>query len=122
MNKEEIIGKIRVIFIDKPISKAYLFGSYARNEQTIDSDVDIVVDFEKHANLFDLINLQQNLSDLLNLKVDLLSSKGISKFILPYIEKDKILNSMKSNLGNKVRLNHILEAIIELEEFTKDVS
>ena len=91
MNKEEIIGKIRVFFIDNPISKAYLFGSYARNEQSIDSDVDIVVDFEKHANLFDLINLQQNLSDLLNLKVDLLSSKGISKFILPYIEKDKIL-------------------------------
>ena len=29
---------------------------------------------------------------------------------------------MKSNLGNKVRLNHILETIIELEEFTKDVS
>ncbi len=29
---------------------------------------------------------------------------------------------MKSNLGNKVRLNHILEAIIELQEFTKDVS
>jgi len=91
MNKEEIIGKIRVFFIDKPISKAYLFGSYARNEQSIDSDVDIVVDFEKHAHLFDLIKLQQNLSDLLNLKVDLLSSKGISKFILTHIEKDKIL-------------------------------
>jgi predicted nucleotidyltransferase len=80
-----------VFFIDKPISKAYLFGSYARNEQTQESDVDILVDFEKQANLFDLIRLQQNLSELLNLKVDLLSSKGVSKFILPYIEKDKIL-------------------------------
>jgi predicted nucleotidyltransferase len=80
-----------VFFIDKPISKAYLFGSYASNEQTLESDVDILVDFEKQANLFDLIRLQQNLSELLNLKVDLLSSKGVSKFILPYIEKDKIL-------------------------------
>jgi hypothetical protein len=91
MSIEEIISKIKVFFIDKPISKAYLFGSYARNEQTQESDVDILVDFEKQANLFDLIRLQQNLSELLNLKVDLLSSKGVSKFILPYIEKDKIL-------------------------------
>jgi predicted nucleotidyltransferase len=91
MSREEIISKIKVFFIDKPISKAYLFGSYARNEQTQESDVDILVDFEKQANLFDLIRLQQNLSELLNLKVDLLSSKGVSKFILPYIEKDKIL-------------------------------
>jgi len=91
MSREEIISKIKVFFIDKPISKAYLFGSYASNEQTQESDVDILVDFEKQANLFDLIRLQQNLSELLNLKVDLLSSKGVSKFILPYIEKDKIL-------------------------------
>jgi predicted nucleotidyltransferase len=91
MSREEIISKIKVFFIDKPISKAYLFGSYASNEQTLESDVDILVDFEKQANLFDLIRLQQNLSELLNLKVDLLSSKGVSKFILPYIEKDKIL-------------------------------
>jgi predicted nucleotidyltransferase len=91
MSREEIISKIKVFFIDKPISKAYLFGSYASNEQTLESDVDIIVDFEKQANLFDLIRLQQNLSELLNLKVDLLSSKGVSKFILPYIEKDKIL-------------------------------
>jgi predicted nucleotidyltransferase len=91
MSIEEIISKIKVFFIDKPISKAYLFGSYARNEQTQESDVDILVDFEKQANLFDLIRLQQNLSELLNLKVDLLSSRGVSKFMLPYIEKDKVL-------------------------------
>jgi uncharacterized protein len=90
-SKQELIKKINIFFVDKPISKAYLFGSYARNEQTQESDVDILVDFEKQANLFDLIWLQQNLSELLNLKVDLLSSKGVSKFILPYIEKDKIL-------------------------------
>jgi predicted nucleotidyltransferase len=42
-----------------------------------------------------LIKLQQNLSDLLNIKVDILSSKGISRFILPYIEKDKILIYVK---------------------------
>lgn len=91
MNKEEIIGKIRVFFADKPISKAYLFGSYARNEQTQESDLDIVVDFEHQANLFDLISLQQNLSELLELKVDLLSSKGVSKFVKPHIEQDKVL-------------------------------
>jgi uncharacterized protein len=50
-----------------------------------------VVDFEHQANLFDLISLQQNLSELLELKVDLLSSKGVSKFVKPYIEQDKVL-------------------------------
>ena len=44
--KENDIQTIRDYFVDKPVLKAYLFGSYSRNEADEDSDVDILVDLD----------------------------------------------------------------------------
>jgi predicted nucleotidyltransferase len=35
------VGVIQNYFVDKPVLKAFLFGSFARNEGTMESDVDI---------------------------------------------------------------------------------
>jgi len=48
-----------------------LFGSYIRNEQTAASDVDLLVEFEEMPGLLTYVQLQQALSDLLQLPVDL---------------------------------------------------
>ena len=48
-----------------------VFGSYVRNEQQDDSDVDILVTFDKTISLFDFVDLGYLLSDLLGIKVDL---------------------------------------------------
>ncbi|MBP1466857.1 nucleotidyltransferase family protein [Candidatus Chloroploca sp. M-50] len=48
-----------------------LFGSYVRNEQTAQSDVDILVEFEELPGLLTYVALQQTLSDLLHVSVDL---------------------------------------------------
>ncbi|MBE2217262.1 MAG: nucleotidyltransferase domain-containing protein [Ignavibacteria bacterium] len=89
---EETINKIRKYFADKPVIKAYLFGSYARNEQDENSDVDILVelDYVKKVGM-EYIRMQFELEELLNTKVDLVSAGGLSKYIKPQIDDEKIL-------------------------------
>lgn len=48
-----------------------VFGSFVRNEQRPDSDLDLLVTFSKTPSLFKLIELQDELSELLGVQVDL---------------------------------------------------
>lgn len=79
-------------FSGQPVNKAYLFGSFSRNEADSASDVDILVelDYSKHIGL-GFVTMQSELQQKLHKKIDLISSKAISKFIKPFIDKDKIL-------------------------------
>jgi len=66
-----------------------LFGSYARGEQTQDSDIDILVDFNPQDEKFrNLLSLSDFISNSLNHKVDVISKKGLSKYIGPHILKE----------------------------------
>ena len=91
------ISKISDYFKDKPVLKAYLFGSFARNEADEKSDIDILVELDYSTPIgLEFIQMQLELQDLLNRKVDLVSEKAISKYIRPYIEQDKVLVYTKS--------------------------
>ncbi len=87
-----LLTKIRGYFNDKPVLKAYIFGSYSRAEDNNGSDIDILVelDYSKPIDL-EFIKMQLDLQDILDQKVDLLTEKAVSKYIKPYIDKDKIL-------------------------------
>lgn len=67
-----------------------VFGSYSRNQNNKESDLDLLVDFEKRINLFDLIGIEQELSDRLMIKVDLVTKNSLSYLIKDYVEKDLI--------------------------------
>jgi predicted nucleotidyltransferase len=54
-----------------------LFGSVARGEETPTSDLDFLVEFEPGSSLFDLLRLQDELTDLLGRPVDVVSSGGL---------------------------------------------
>lgn len=84
--------KIHDYFQNRPVLRAYLFGSEARKESNENSDIDILVelDYSKPIGL-EFVKMQLELEKVLNKKVDLLSSKGVSKYIRPYIDHDKIL-------------------------------
>ena len=72
--------------------RAYLFGSEARNESEENSDIDIMVELDYSRPIgLEFVKMQLELEELLNKKVDLLSSKGISKYIEPFVNQDKIL-------------------------------
>lgn len=83
---------VKDYFSGQPVIKAYLFGSFSRNEAGNDSDVDILVDldYSKHIGL-GFITMQSELQQKLQKKIDLVSSKAVSKFIQPFIDKDKVL-------------------------------
>ena len=83
---------IKDYFTDQPVIRAYVFGSYSRNESNDDSDVDILVDldYSKHIGL-GFVDMCSTLEQKLQKKVDLVSSKGVSKFIVPFIDNDKVL-------------------------------
>jgi predicted nucleotidyltransferase len=81
----------------QPVQKAYLFGSYSREDENTESDIDILVDLDKSVDLFQFISIKLNLEKLLNKKVDLISSNGISPRIRTYIDNDKILIYEKQN-------------------------
>ena len=67
-----------------------VFGSYARGDQNKDSDLDILIDFKEKINLLELIGLEQELSELLGIKVDLITQKSLHPPLKPLIEKDLI--------------------------------
>ena len=57
------------------ISKIGIFGSYIRGEERPESDVDILVEFEKPVDMFRFLELEEILSELFGKKVDLVSGK-----------------------------------------------
>jgi uncharacterized protein len=65
-----------------------IFGSYARNEQTAESDLDILISLNKRLSLIDFARIKNELSDKLNTRIDLVSERAIHPKIKPYIEKD----------------------------------
>ncbi|UCS91973.1 nucleotidyltransferase family protein [Echinicola marina] len=70
-----------------PISSIGVFGSYARNEQSDYSDVDLLVEIDGRIGSR-FIDLAEEFEKLLGLKVDLVSKKGLKEKYFKAIEKD----------------------------------
>jgi predicted nucleotidyltransferase len=70
------------------VSKLSVFGSFARGEDRPDSDIDFLVEFSEPKGLFDLVELEGQLSDQLGRKVDLLTEQSVSPYIRDYIKRD----------------------------------
>ncbi len=68
-----------------------LFGSNVRGEQTGDSDVDVLVEFEDGADLFDLVGLATFLEEQLQRKVDVIPKRALRKEFRDSILKEAVL-------------------------------
>jgi hypothetical protein len=64
-----------------------VFGSYIRNEQTPESDLDVLVEFDdlSQQSLFSIVGIEHTLSDLLGVRVDLVLREGLKPAIGRYI-------------------------------------
>ena len=71
------------------IEEVGIFGSYVRNEQKEDSDLDILVEFKEPIGL-EFVDLAEFLETILGMKVDLVSRGGIKPNRWKYIEEDLI--------------------------------
>ncbi len=75
-HKQELTNKYKI----KSLS---VFGSYVRNEQKVDSDLDLLVEFNESIGMFHFLDAEEYLSNILDHKVDLVQ-KGAMK---PHIEQ-----------------------------------
>ncbi len=69
------------------IKSIKIFGSYVRGEQKETGDIDIIVDFEEFPTFVEFLRLQEELEEILEIKVDLLTEESISPYIKPYIKE-----------------------------------
>ncbi|MCW3130542.1 MAG: nucleotidyltransferase family protein [Methanophagales archaeon] len=94
MEKQEIFKKVVSILVRHRVKKIAIFGSYARDEAKPESDVDILVEFSERKSLLDLVGIEQELSEALGVKADLLTEKSISPYLI-----DRIKSEMKVIYG-----------------------
>ena len=73
------------------INQLGMFGSYVRNEQTSESDLDLLVTFNKKPSLFRFIELENYLSDLLDTKVDLVMESALKPRIGETIRREVVI-------------------------------
>ena len=80
--KEELQRKYYIMTIG-------IFGSFSRNEASEESDIDILVEFD-HSIGLEFVSLAEELENILNRKVDLVSVKAIKLRMMKQIEEEVI--------------------------------
>ncbi len=68
-----------------------VFGSVAKATNTENSDLDLIVEFTGKRNLFKIIELSQKLSEVLGVKIDLVTKDSISKYLKDRVEQEKVV-------------------------------
>jgi predicted nucleotidyltransferase len=89
--KRTLIGHKAELREEFKVKNLGVFGSYVRGEQKGTSDVDVLVDFEDPVGLFEFMKLENYLSDLLGVKVDLVSKKALKPHIGERILEEVIM-------------------------------
>jgi len=88
MNREEIFEKVVQVLKNQGARKIAIFGSYARGEEKPESDIDIIVEFSERKSLLELVRIERELSEVLGIKIDLLTEKSISPYLIDTIRKE----------------------------------
>jgi uncharacterized protein len=91
MDQSEIKNIILSHLKDYDVLKVGIFGSFARGDNKKGSDIDILVEFKESPSLLSLIKLENSLSEILGIKVDLVTTGALkNKRIKKSIKKDLI--------------------------------
>ena len=89
-----VIDNIRQYFSTQPVRKAWLFGSYSRGEETTQSDVDILVEFDrsgKPVTLLTYARMWRELEERLGRNVDLVEDGTLKTYAVESANQDKLL-------------------------------
>ena len=93
MSTQAMTKKIAKYFETQPVLKAWLFGSYARGEETPDSDVDLLVEYDNNAriSLLTISHMMGELEGQIGRKVDLIEHDRLMPFAMESANRDKYL-------------------------------
>lgn len=91
IEKQDIIQKLtnskEKLFLKYGIKKLAIFGSVSRGDNSKTSDLDILVEFNRKIGI-EFIDLADELENLLDVKIDLVSRNGIKEKYFQFIEKE----------------------------------
>ena len=93
MDKQAMTKMIADYFKTQPVVKAWLFGSFARGEETPNSDVDILVEFDhgRPIGLLRYAGMWREIEELVGRKVDLVEEGTLMPFAVESANRDKQL-------------------------------
>lgn len=93
VEKAKLIQKIINYLDGMPVEKAWIFGSFARNQESLDSDIDLIVRFVKpnKIDLFDYVGMSQELENITGRQIDLVEEGFILPRAREKVEKEKIM-------------------------------
>lgn len=91
MDRKDIVEKIIQFLSKEGAKKISIFGSFARGEEKPESDIDIIVEFSEPKGLLEIVGLEQELSELIGRKVDLLTEKSVSPYIIDKIKNELVV-------------------------------
>lgn len=94
MTREMIQQKIAEYFETQPVLKAWIFGSFARGEETPQSDVDILFVPDRSGKpftLFTMGGMYMDLKELLGREVDLIEEGSLRPYAVESANRDRIL-------------------------------
>ena len=91
---DQLVARLRVLMPELEarfrIQHVALFGSYVHAEQTPDSDLDVLVSFDEVPSLLTFVEIEDFLSDSLNVKVDLVMEEALKPHIGRRIHEDLV--------------------------------
>ena len=91
---QAVVQTIRDYFSTQPVLKAWVFGSFSRGEETSESDVDILVIFDRPLGpigLMQHVRMMLDLEERLGRKVDLVEDGTLLPFAVESANRDKIM-------------------------------
>lgn len=93
MSTQAMTQQIAEYLKTQPVVKAWLFGSFARGEETADSDVDILVEYEKgaHISLLTISHMMGELEKSTGRRIDLIEDGCLLPFAVESANRDKKL-------------------------------
>jgi uncharacterized protein len=88
MNREEIIARLReneAALRQRGVAHAALFGSRARGDQRLESDTDVMIEFDPAARItiFDYAGLKDDIAALFDGRVDVVNRDGLKPYVKP---------------------------------------
>jgi predicted nucleotidyltransferase len=89
MEKQQLYQNLKTHLLKNNITRAAVFGSFARNEETDKSDIDVLIEV-KHMTVFDILRLEDELQNICQRKIDLVEYKAVKSSIKKYVFSDLV--------------------------------
>ena len=77
-------------FIKFKVKTLFVFGSVARDQARVDSDIDLLVEFSEPVGIFEFLDLKEYLESILKARVDLATKQALKKQLRDQILKEAI--------------------------------